>query len=94
MIERVCAPLGLKAAFKPMRTLRQCLMRVKTTTPQYRRKRVVYKVPCKEECDKYYIGETGRTLKIRLGEHKLAVKRGDPKNGIAVHAHESNHTID
>ena len=25
-----CAP---KAAFKPMRTLRQCLMRVKTTTP-------------------------------------------------------------
>ena len=33
-------------------------------------------------------------LKVRLGEHKQAVKRGDPKNGIAVHAHESNHTID
>ena len=93
VIERVCAPLGLKAAFKPMRTLRQCLMRVKTTTPQDRRKGVVYEVPCKE-CDKRYIGETKRTLKVRLGEHKQAVKRGDPKNGIAVHTHVSNHTID
>ena len=39
-----------------------------------------------------YIGETKRTLKVRLGEHKQAVRRGDPKNGIAVHTH--NHTID
>ena len=31
---------------------------------------------------------------MRLSEHKQAVKRGDPKNGIAVHAHESNHMID
>ena len=30
-------------------------------------------------------------LKVRLGEHKQAVKRGDPKNGIAIHAHESQH---
>ena len=49
--------------------------------------------PCKE-CHQTYIGETKRTLKVRLGEHKQAVKRGDPKNGIAVHAHESNHMID
>ena len=54
---------------------------------------VVYEVPCKE-CHQTYIGETKRTLKVRLGEHKQAVKHGDPKNGIAVHAHESNHTID
>ena len=53
----------------------------------------MYEVPCKEY-DKCYIGETKRTLKVRLGEHKQVVKRGDPKNGIAVHAHESNHTID
>jgi len=53
----------------------------------------VYKVPC-TECNKCYIGETRRTLKVKLGEHKQGVKRGDPKNGIAVFAHESNHTID
>ena len=32
-----------------------------------------------------------RTLKVRLEEHKQAVKRGDPRNGIAVHAHETQH---
>ena len=54
---------------------------------------MVYEVPCKE-CHQTYIAETKRTLKVRLGEHKQAVKRGDPKNGIAVHAHESNQVID
>ena len=31
---------------------------------------------------------------MRLSEHKQAVNRGDPKNGIAVHAYESHHNID
>ena len=31
-----------------------------------------------------------RTLNVRLGEHKQAVRRGDPNNGIAVHAHETS----
>ena len=92
-LERVCTPLGVKAVFKPARTLRQTLMRVKTRIPEEKKRGVVYKVPCKE-CHQTYIGETKRTLKVRLSEHKQAVKRGDPKNGIAVHAHESNHTID
>ena len=49
---------------------------------------MVYEVPCKE-CHQTYIGETKRTLKVRLGEHKQPVK-----NGIAVHAYESNYTTD
>ena len=31
---------------------------------------------------------------IRLGEHRQAVKRGDQKNGIAVHVHNTQHCID
>ena len=46
------------------------------------------------ECSKTYVREAKRTLKVRLGEHKQAVKRGDPRNGIAVHAHETQHEID
>ncbi|MDA8003043.1 MAG: GIY-YIG nuclease family protein [Alphaproteobacteria bacterium] len=91
-IERICTPLGVKAAFRPVRTIRKTLMKVKTPIPEAKKKSVVYEVPCKE-CDGVYIGETKRTLKIRLGEHKSAVKRGDPKNGIAVHAHETKHAI-
>ena len=45
------------------------------------------------DCNKSYIGETGRNLKKRLVEHKAAVKRGDMKNGIAVHAWEEQHRV-
>ena len=92
-LERVCTLLRVRAAFKPMRTLRQPLMKLKDCIPEEKKRSVVYEVPCKD-CGKTYIGETKRTLKVRLSEHKQAVKRGDPKNGIAVHAHESHHSID
>ena len=39
------------------------------------------------------MGETKMTLKVRLSEHSLAVKRGDPMNGIAVHVQKTNHCI-
>ena len=58
-----------------------------------KRRGVVYEVPCKD-CSKTYVGEMKRTLKVRLGEHEQAVKRGDPKNRIAVHAHNTQHAID
>ena len=76
-LERVCS-LGVRAAFKPVRTLKQTLMRLKTRIPDERKRGVVYEVLCKES-SKTYVGETKRTLKVRLGEHKQAVKRGDPK---------------
>jgi predicted GIY-YIG superfamily endonuclease len=50
-------------------------------------------VPCKD-CDSSYIGETGRNLKKRLVDHKAAVRKGDRKNGIAVHAWEKEHEVD
>ena len=42
----------------------------------------MYEVSCKD-CEYVYIGETKRTLKKRLTEHKAAVKKGDEHNGIA-----------
>ena len=46
-LERICTPLGVKAVFKPARTLRQILMRFKTRIPGERKRGVVYEVPCK-----------------------------------------------
>ena len=88
-IEKTCGPLGVKPVFKPQSTLKQQLMRVKQKMPEEKKKEVVYQVPC-QDCPKVYIGETKRTLKIRISEHKQAVKKGDEKNGIAVHAHNIN----
>ena len=33
-VERVCAPLGVKTAFKPMRTMRQTLTKIKIPIPE------------------------------------------------------------
>ncbi len=41
-----------------------------------------------------YIGETGRTLKKRLAEHRQAVKRSDDRNSIVVYAYTHKHQID
>ena len=91
-IAKVCAPLGVKPVFRPKRTLKRELMQVKSRTPEQKQTGVVYKIPCKE-CPEVYVGETKRTLKVRLSEHRQAVKRGDPKNGIAVHVQKTNHCI-
>ena len=91
-LRRPGGSLGVKAIFKPQSTMQQQLVRVKQKMPEEKKKEVVYQVPCKD-CPKVYIGETKRTLKIRISEHKQAVKKGDEKNGIAVHAHTTNHNI-
>ena len=40
-----------------------------------------------------YMGETKRTLKTHIVEHKQAVKKFDEKNGEAVHANTHDHRI-
>ena len=66
---------------------------VKTCIPEENRKGFAYEVSCKY-CRKFYDGETKRTLKVRLRKHRQAVKRGDPRIGIAVYAHNTQHAID
>ena len=53
----------------------------------------VYKVPCKD-CDLVYIGETGRSLDVRMKEHKRDVKNCNTNNANFVHAYDQNHSID
>ena len=74
-------------------TIRQMLVRVKNGIPEDRRKWVIYEIPCKD-CEKLYIGETGRTLKKRVSEHKRAVMKFNMNNGVAAHVHNEDHWID
>ena len=54
---------------------------------------MVHEVPCLD-CNSKYIGETGRNLQRRLIEHKAAVRKGNRKNGIAVHLQDNDHRVD
>ena len=92
-IDNVCQSIksvNMKAVFKPCRTIRQMLVKVKNRIPEDRRKGVIDEIPC-QDCD---IGETGRTLKKRVSEHKHAVGKFNMNNGVAVHVHNEDHQID
>ena len=39
-----------------------------------------------------YIRETGRTLKIRMSEHKRPIRVGDPHDAISIHVNNTGHT--
>ena len=72
-------------------TLRNNLTHVKPKIKQEEKIDVVYKIPC--ECRGVYIGETGRTPKQRMEEHKRAVRKADPSNAIATHTGTTLHAI-
>ena len=53
----------------------------------------MYQIRCRN-WDHAYTGESKRTLKVRMAEHKWAVQKSDHNNGIAVPVVESHHSID
>ena len=55
-------------------------------------KGVVYRIPC-GECSEVYIEETGRPLKMRIGEHRQSLDKKDMKNANAVHSEIFNNHI-
>ena len=54
-IEKVCAPLRVKAVKKPVKTLRQDLIRMNTRISEEKQTGVVYEVPC-NECEVVCVG--------------------------------------
>ena len=51
----------------------------------------VYSVPC-GACEKVYIGETGRGFKEqRMGQHRGAIRRHDPRSAFVVHVDAVGH---
>ena len=73
----------------------QKLVKPKSTTNLNNEKEsgVVYKVSC-ENCDKKYIGETGRRLETRIKEHKKGAE-GEKENvsGLSQHIKQTKHKI-
>ena len=93
-IQRILAPLKIHTCFRPHHTLRQALTRLKDPTPLEQRTGVVYRIPC-GTCHKEYIGQTSRTLKHRLAEHRRALRSGEAAlSAVAEHAMmKEDHTM-
>ena len=53
----------------------------------------VYKLTC--ECKKVYIGETGRSVMVRMNEHERATRLKHPNQSVvAEHILKTGHKID
>ena len=53
----------------------------------------VYQIDCKN-CNKFYIGETGRPFEIRLLEHKAAARNTKNTSGLTNHCIKEKHGFD
>ncbi len=53
---------------------------------------LIYCIPC-SRCGMLYIGETGRQLRTRVGEHRRAVSANDANQPVARHFNSGSHCI-
>jgi len=52
----------------------------------------IYKIPC--ECSKVYIGQSGRSLQLRIKEHERHIRLAQPdKLAVAEHIFNQDHII-
>ena len=91
-IARILKPFNIRIAHKPTRTLRHLLTNVKDKDDPKDRQGTVYRIRC-NDCTGTYIGETGRTLTTRLGDHQTATDKEDLTNNIAQHHRKTGHDI-
>ena len=64
---------------EPQTTLRQVLVHPKDKVDKQKKAGVVYKIPC-NQCEKVYIGETGRQLGTRITEHRKEAEKISDRN--------------
>ena len=60
--------------------------------PQRQKSGIVYKISC-TQCNFVYYGQTERSLKTRIVEHKKAVATFDQNSKVAGHVHLFGHNM-
>nr|VZI03467.1 unnamed protein product [Spirometra erinaceieuropaei] len=91
-VSRLLRPLGIGIAHRPESTIRHLVMRPKAPLSPGETTNVIYRIQC-NSCETNYIGETGKRLQTRVGEHMRAVRRMDPLSLVAEHCADSGHTF-
>ena len=86
-LRRIFNNHGIRACFKPTKTLRQLLVSPKDKTEKKDVVGPVYLIPCqgqttRGQCPESYIGETERLLNIRFNEHK---RRSNTSSEVSQH---------
>ena len=92
-IRRVLAPLDIGTTCTTRKRKWTLMKRVKDSIPKELQPGVVYAVGC-ADCEKVYVGETTRTAKERMKEHRCHTRMGKGElSAIAQHVMETGHEI-
>ena len=81
-----------KFVFHFNNTIRKCLCRNKLGNQKDEEKPGVYVIKC-NDCNLSYVGESGRQLSKRVGEHKRAVRLNENNSAIARHCWDFDHRM-
>jgi len=87
-VAKIMKPYNIKVFSKISNKLRSKICKLKDIKKTHDKKNVVYKIKC-EECKAVYVGETGRTTKQRMAEHRAAVEKRDKRSHIYKHYMET-----
>jgi len=89
---KLCKPFGVTVLHRPYSSIRSHLRSAKDRLLPSQKRNVVYSIPC-QNCDKVYIGETGRQECTRMKEHKRNILVGSQSSGPALHC-KDGHQMD
>jgi hypothetical protein len=90
-LAKILKKKNIGATFKPLNTIRNSLRSVKDSVDPIEHKGV-YMIPC--SCGKQYIGETGRSFRIRIQEHAADIKHNRTRpSALAEHSDKTKHHI-
>ncbi len=88
-IPQVLKTFSVNASFKNNCTVNNKLIK---NSPQYN-EGYIYTIFCKN-CNRFYIGQTGKTLEQRKKQHKYSGRTGQQSNALFIHVRATNHSID
>ena len=92
-IDRILKQQKVKVAYKPQLTINSLLPRPKELDDSDRQKSgIVCKISC-TQCNFVYYGQTERSLKTRIVEHKKAVASFDQNSKVASRVHLFGHNM-
>ena len=89
-LSRILAKYKIKSVAIPHRKISSYIP--PTKDPPGLRTPGIYKIPC--ECGKVYIGQSGRSVQLRIKEHDRHIRLLQPeKSAVAEHSFNQDHNI-
>ena len=88
-LPRILKVFNVNVVFKNSATVRSFLVK----NSPFEKTGCIYEIPC-NNCDKKYIGQSGKVLATRINQHKYCVRVGNMSSALFLHMNNCNHSID